>query len=504
MQKELSRLKEITRKIYLLHHAAALLGWDQETNMPPAGVDERGEQLAVLEGYLHRTATDPEIGDLLSAVGADDHQPMGPPELPDGDRRFLRFLYRQYSREVKLPESLVTEIARVSSKSMAVWNEARKKNQFDLFAPYLEKLLGLAVEKAKCIGYVENPYDPLLDEYEPWMKTAEAARVFSQLKGELATLLKEIRGAEQVREDFLRLPYRVEDQNLFARELLADLGFPMNRVRMDLSAHPFTTTLGVDDVRITTRYQENLVLSGLFSVIHEAGHAFYELGFGEAIRGNILANGTSLGIHESQSRMWENMIGRSRAFWNRYYPRFASRFPSQMEGIDRETLYRGVNKVQPSMIRVEADEVTYSLHIILRFEIEMKLITGALQVGDVPAYWNDTMEDLLGIRPATNAEGCLQDIHWSMGSFGYFPTYSLGNLYAAQFYRQMRKELSDLDGIVERGEFALILAWLRDRIHRHGSGKTAGELCVEITGKPLDTACFMEYLREKYSEIYRL
>jgi len=216
MQKELSRLKEITRKIYLLHHAAALLGWDQETNMPPAGVDERGEQLAVLEGYLHRTATDPEIGDLLSAVGADDHQPMGPPELPDGDRRFLRFLYRQYSREVKLPESLVTEIARVSSKSMAVWNEARKKNQFDLFAPYLEKLLGLAVEKAKCIGYVENPYDPLLDEYEPWMKTAEAARVFSQLKGELATLLKEIRGAEQVREDFLRLPYRVEDQNLFA------------------------------------------------------------------------------------------------------------------------------------------------------------------------------------------------------------------------------------------------------------------------------------------------
>ena len=504
MERELSRLKEIMGEVRLLTNIAALMGWDQEINLPPAGIEERGEQMALLEGMLHRKATDPEVGELLAGLEASDNNPMGNSSLPDLDRRLIRNVFRAYNRQVKIPEALVKEMAKLTSRSQAVWAKARQDNDFASFAPYLEKIVKLNKEKAECLGYKEHPYDPLLDEYEPWMRTAEVSRVFGDLKNELARLIGDIRGRGQVRHDFMFKDFPVETQDKFSRSVLKDMGYDFHRGRLDLSTHPFTTTLGSDDVRVTTRYNKNLFSSGLGSVVHEGGHALYELGMGEGIKGTILGQGTSLGIHESQSRMWENVIGRSKPFWKHYFPKLKELFPAQLEGVDLDAFYKAFNKVEPTLIRVEADEVTYSLHIILRFEIEMKLITGALSVADIPEYWNTSMKNLVGVLPPSDREGCLQDIHWSIGAIGYFPTYALGNLYAAQFNETMRKDMPDVDSALEKGELSAVLKWLRENIHAPGSSLTAGELISRVSGRALDPSCFTAYLREKYSEIYAL
>lgn len=504
MEQTLQRLKEITREVQLLEHINALLGWDQETYMPKGAVEERGEQLALLQGLLHRKSTDPEIGDLLGRLGATEENPMGSGELKDLDKRFIRTVFRLYNRETKLPESLVTEMARLSSKALAVWGEARKENDFSKFAPYLEKLVQLNREKAKCFGFTEHPYDPLLDEFEPWIKTREVEKVFFVLREDLAELLGRIREKPQVKHDFLFSDYSVKDQEIFAKSVLKDLGYEDERGRLDLSTHPFTTTLGADDVRITTRYNNNFFPTGLCSVIHEAGHALYELGMGPEIKGTILSGGTSLGIHESQSRMWENMVGRSRSFWKHYYPKLKDKFPSALGSTSLEGFYKAFNKVEPTFIRVEADEVTYSLHIILRFEIELQLITDSLKVREVPEYWNSTFKRLFGVTPKDDREGCLQDIHWSMGAFGYFPTYALGNLYAAQFFNTLKREMPGLEGEIEKGNFPPLLSWLREKIHYPGNSMTAEELVKSVTGEPLNSRYFVEYLNNKYREIYDL
>ncbi|MDC7228115.1 MAG: carboxypeptidase M32 [Spirochaetales bacterium] len=504
MKESLGNLKKAARELYLLEHTQATVSWDQETQMPDAANEERSDQLALLEGIMHQKLTSPEIGRLLSALGADDEKPEGKGNFDIEDKAFVREMYRSYSRASRLPEKLVTEIARQTGLAHSSWVEARKNADFSLFEEDLEKIIELNREKAGKIGYKDHPYDALLDEYEPWMTASKVEEVFGPLGKNLADLTARIAKKKQVETSFVEKKYPVDKQNAFGTKVVEKLGYDFGRGRLDISAHPFTTTLGTNDVRITTRYDESLVLSGLFSNIHEGGHAMYEMGVGENIQGNILAAGVSLGIHESQSRFWENMIGRSRAFWEIFYPDFQKTFSKQTEGVSLDDFYKAVNRVEPSFIRVEADEVTYSLHVILRFEIEKAMLSGDLKVSSLPDEWNRRMKSLLGIVPADDSEGVLQDVHWSAGLIGYFPTYALGNLYAAQFMNSMENQLGDVGKIVRSGDFSSILGWLRENIHQYGRVYPAEKLCRRVTGESLNPDYFMHYLENKYGEVYGL
>jgi carboxypeptidase Taq len=502
MEETMQELREKDRRAATLSHAVAVLGWDQETYMPASAIDERSEQLELLQTMLHEAYTDPRIGELLARLGATDENPRGDQSLAEQDQALVRHVHRWYTRRTKLPADLVAAMARETSLGQSIWARARQESDFSQFAPQLEKLVDLTKQVAECLGYEEHPYDALLDEYEPWMKTSQVRRVFGQLQEDLRTMVQRIVDRPQVDDAFLSEDFAEDKQEAFCRRVLRDIGFDVNRGRMDVSAHPFTTSLGRDDVRITTRYSRRNPTSALFGTIHEAGHALYELGFGDAYRGSSLADGTSLGIHESQSRLWENMIGRSRPFWSYYYPLLQNAFPERLTGISADDFYRAVNKVQPSFIRVEADEVTYGLHIVLRFNLELALVNGDIRVADLPDAWMQTSRELLGISPTTDAEGVLQDIHWSMGGIGYFPTYALGNLYAAQFYHALRSAIPDLDEQLARGELSPVLDWLRSKVHWHGSSLTATELVQRVTGEDLNPQYFIAYLDEKYRDVY--
>ena len=505
MADQILQLKTIDSEIQKLIHTAALLSWDQETYMPPAAVDERSEQLALLEGLIHDRITGQRAGELLEGIGLSEDQPDGPDSLDPAQAAFVREFYRRYRRSIKLPKKLVTERARQSALAQRVWVEARKASRFSLFEPNLSTILRLVVETAECLGYDEHIYDPLLDEFEPRMKTSELESVFARFQERLKTLVQRIMAGRPVESSFLKRSYPVEKQRAFSNLVLKAIGYDLKRGRFDISAHPFTTTLGCSDVRLTTRYNEKYFNTGIFGTIHEAGHGLYELGIDTSLCGTLLADGTSMGIHESQSRMWENLIGRSLPFWKHFYPQLKTQFPEALSHIDLEQFYRGINVVRPTLIRVEADEVTYNLHILLRFNLEKKLVCGDLAVKDLPDAWREESVALLGVAAPGDADGVLQDIHWSMGAIGYFPTYSLGNLYSAQFFKVMEKELPEMTrpgGLLERGEFAEILSWLCQKIHRWGKTFPAGELCERISGEPLNPDYFMDYLEQKFSDIY--
>lgn len=500
----IKRLKALDREALRLGEAAEILRWDQETYMPEDAIEARSEQVAILESLAHERNTAEEVGALLTELGSTEENPMGDPSLDWGERAFLRAKRRAYSLSTKLPPQLVRRFAEVTSRAQAAWVKAKAQNDFGSFRPHLEEIVRLNQEKAGRYGYEEHVYDALLDQFEPFMKTAEVERVFAGLRDSLVELVRQIGERTQVDDLFLHRSYPVDRQEVLGGELLEQLGYEFSRGRLDVSAHPFTTTLGPNDVRITTKYQEELFASAVFSTIHEAGHALYELGVDPAYHNTLLATGTSLGIHESQSRLWENMIGRSREFWSHWFPRVKELFPEQLSGVEKEQFYRAINRVEPSLIRIEADEVTYSLHVILRFQLEVELMTGALEVKDLPEAWNATMEDLLGITPPSDAKGVLQDVHWSMGAIGYFPTYALGNLYGAQFLDKLLADLPDAYEKVAAGELAPVLQWLREKIHRHGAAKTPKELVTEVTGRELDPGYFVRYLEAKYGEIYGL
>ncbi len=504
MQKGLEELRQITRECQLLAESSAVLGWDQETYIPPLAIPERGEQLALLQSLAHERLAGDRVGELLDSLGCSSAAPEGTACEDELDRAYLRELFRQHSRAVKLPGALVADFARATSAGQAAWVKAREADDFSLFRNELSVLLDLTQQKAEAIGYDDQPYDALIDEFEPWMSTAEVDRVFRALESDLSSLAAEIADRPQVDDAFLRQSFPAEKQRDLARRVVSDLGYDFDRGRIDETAHPFTTTLGAHDVRITGRFREDYLGTGLFGLIHEFGHALYEQGFDEQIMGNILATGTSLGIHESQSRTWENAVGRSRSFWERYLPVAAEYFPSQLGGIELDRFYRGVNRVEPTYIRIDADEVTYSLHIILRFRLELALLSGDLALNDLPTAWRDLSEKLIGIRPERSAEAELQDIHWSMGAMGYFPTYALGNLYGAQFQAAMERELGDVAALVRNGEFEAIRTWLKEKIHRHGASRSASQLCLDVTGEELDADYFMRYLGKKYGEIYAL
>ncbi len=496
MNSHITELKELDRESRLLEHTAAILSWDQETYMPAGAVEERAEQQALLQSLVHQRNTAERVGELLDLLSG------GTAPADERDRAFIREKRRQYEQATRVPPRLVRELAETASKGQHAWAIARSENDYPQFKPWLSRLIDLSREMADALGHDGTRYDALLDQYEPYMKTAEVRSVFAELRDGLVDIVGSIQDAAPVDTTFLERNYPVSGQEEMSRRVLAALGYDMNRGRLDRSTHPFTTTLGSHDVRITTRYSESMVTSSLFSTIHEAGHALYEMGFDEALHGTLLAEGTSLGIHESQSRMWENIIGRSRDFWHHWLPELAEIFPDQVKGVDLEAFYRGINSVRPSLIRVEADEVTYSLHIIMRFELEQALLSGDLNVEDLPAAWNAKSKAFLGVEPQRDAEGVLQDVHWSFGAFGYFPTYALGNLYAAQFLTVMEREIEDLWGSVRRGKTDPVLVWLRDRIHRHGKVRSAGELAKELTGEAVSPRFFLDYLRKKYGEIY--
>jgi carboxypeptidase Taq len=501
----LARLHALDREFYHLEKAIAVLQWDQETYLPPEGVADRAEQLALLEETAHKRLTEPETGRLLAELGSTQDNPRGDEKIDEIERDFLRVMRRKYARAVKLPADFVAAAARAYGLSQPAWAQARRNNDFASFLPHLKAMIDFARKKAEFWGFgdkTQTRYDGLLDIYEPGMSAAEIDAVFTPLREHLVSLLKKIKRCSPPDTGFLNQRFDPEKQARFNQRLLDYLGFDRNRGRLDVSAHPFTTTLGSHDVRITTRYFPDNLLSGIFSVIHESGHAFYEMGFAPELWGTCLADGASMAFHESQSRFWENVVGRGQAFWEGFFPALQETFPEQLGGVKAEVFYRAINLVKPSLIRVDADEVSYALHIILRFELEKRLISGELEAERLPAVWRDYAREYLGVENETDADGVLQDVHWSMGSFGYFPSYALGNLYGLQIRRKIADHIPDFEHIVARGQFALLRDWLNDHIYRWGCRLEPPELLRRITGEKLSAVPFLEYIEEKYTKLY--
>jgi carboxypeptidase Taq len=497
---KLETLKAKLKDVHNLHNAASVLGWDQQVYMPPGGAQARAEQLATLSKIAHEMFTNAEVGRLLSDLAEADF------DYGSDEASLVRVAQRDYDKACKLPPDLVEEMSRTFSLGQQVWTKARADKDFTQFEEILTKIVDLNIQKAEAYGYQDCIYDALLDEYEPGMKTAEVNAVFNELKTELVPLVRAIsERVEAVDDTFLRQDYDETAQWDFGMIPLKAIGYDLERGRQDKSVHPFTTSFSSNDVRITTRVHKDLFPSALFSTLHEGGHALYEQNSAPELEGTFLAGGTSLGVHESQSRLWENVLGRSREFWQFYYPRLQEFFPSQLGGVSEAAFYRAINKVTPSLIRVEADEVTYNLHIFLRFELEQELVEKRLKVSDLPDAWNARLEEYLGLTPPDDALGVLQDIHWSGGGIGYFPTYTLGNVLSLQFYRQTLQDIPDLPEQFARGEFGALLGWFKDNIHRHGRKYTANELVERVTGaKGIEAGPYLDYIKQKFSEIYEL
>lgn len=500
MDEKLKTLQAKLKDIHNLNEAAAVLDWDQQVNMPPGGAEARAEQLATLSRIAHEMFITDEIGQLLS-----DLEPAGFP-YDSNEASLVRVTRRDYDKARKLPPDLVAEMSRTFSLGQQVWAKARANKDFSQFQDILTKIIHLNIQLAEAYGYEETIYDALLDQFEPGMKTAEVAQVFDGLKADLVPLVQAITArAERVDDSVLKQDYDEQAQWDFSMLVLPAIGFDLERGRQDRSVHPFTTSFSINDVRVTTRVGRDTFPSALFSTLHEGGHGLYEQNGDQSLEGTPLAGGASLGVHESQSRLWENVLGRSWEFWQFYYPRLREFFPSQLGNVSQESFYRAINKAESSFIRVEADEVTYNLHIFLRFELEQELLAQKLPVRDLPEAWNEKMRQYLGLTPPDDALGVLQDIHWSGGTMGYFPTYTLGNVLALQFYDRALKDIPDLPERYARGEFLPLLDWFREKIHRHGRKFTAKELIERVTGSlAIEAGPYLAYIRQKFSNIYEL
>lgn len=486
----------------VLGSCASVLGWDEQTYLPPAGAEHRAEQLATLAGLTHERATAPRIGELLAEL--EQSGSLGEPTLEMEVN--VREARHSYDRATKLPRALVEELSRTTTLSQSAWVSARKKSDFAEFLPWLEKMIGLKRQQAEAIGYPGGvPYDALLDEFEPGASSREIAATFAPLRDELVKLVSAIQGSSRRPNiDLLTRRFPLEAQRRFAEEAAKQIGFDFEAGRLDIAAHPFCSGMGPGDCRLTTRYNEQHFPGAFFGVLHEAGHGMYEQGLSRSAFGSPMGEAISLGIHESQSRLWENFVGRSRAFWQHFFGSAQQAFPEALTGVGLDEWYAAINDVRPSFIRVEADEVTYNLHIMLRFEMEQPLISGDLKPADVPAAWNEKFTRSFGLTPPDAARGCLQDIHWSAGLLGYFPTYSLGNMYAAQFYDAAQRDLGDLPTQFARGEFRPLLDWLRTNIHSHGKRCRAGDLVQHVTGAPLSHQSLIAHLHRKFDRLFGL
>jgi carboxypeptidase Taq len=492
-----SRLAEVAD----LERASAVLGWDQETYMPAGGAGPRAEQLATLSGLAHEKSIDPAVGKLLGELETE----MAGRDPEDDDAALVRVARREYDKKVKLPPELVAERTRVTSLAVNAWRQAREANDWEAFRPHLEKVLDLTRQVAEKLGYEECMYDALLDQFEPEVRRSQVAAVLAELKEGLVPFVRRVlEKADAVDDAMFSLAYDEDAQWAFGEEVVRKLGYDFERGRQDRSAHPFTTSFSPSDVRITTRLDAHQLRMALFGTIHEAGHAMYEQGLPEHLDRTPLCAAASLGIHESQSRLWENVVGRGRPFWSHFYPRLQEIFPTQLGAVSLDDFYRAINRVTPSFIRVEADEVTYDLHVMLRFEIEDDILEGRVELKDLPDLWNAKMDEYLGIVPGSDAEGVLQDIHWSWGLIGYFPTYTLGSLVSVQLYDTACTAHPEIPERMAAGDFAPLLGWLRENVHARGSKDTPWKLVERVTGGPISPAPFLRYLEGKYGEIYGL
>lgn len=493
----LELLKERFATISDIHAAAALLAWDQETYMPRESVPLRSEQLATLSRLSHEMLTSKETGDLLDSVDGDIS-----PETEDG--AMARIAKRDYDRATKLPSKLVADISRATSLAQPAWQKAREEADWRLFAPHLEKIIGLQRETAEHLGYEDHPYDALLDLYETGARKAKLEKMFEELKDGIVPLLREITSSG--RDDRSRPligEFDEAKQEEFGKAVLRDIGYDWSRGRQDRVVHAFCTNIGgPEDVRITTNFSPTKVDHALFTSMHESGHAMYEQGVNSQYSRTPLSGGTSMGVHESQSRLWENLVGRSRGFWSHYYPKLRKTFPEALENTDLETFYRAINEVRPGFIRVYADELTYNLHVLLRFELELALFDGKLSVSDIPEVWNAKMTEYLGLTPSNDSEGALQDVHWSMGLFGYFPAYSMGNVLSVQFHEAAVQAHPGIPDEIKQGKFDTLRNWLTRNIYHHGSRFDPHEIIERATGRPLDTAPYLAYLENKFRELY--
>jgi carboxypeptidase Taq len=491
-----------SREDALLASCANLLEWDQETYMPPGSVTGRGDQLAFLAGQLHARATDPRVGELLAAI-------EGTPLIADATSPTavnVREIRRGYDRETKIPRALAETLARTTAHAQQEWAAARAENNFLRFRPWLEKVIGLKREEAACIATNGMPlYDALLDEYEPGARGDDVQTLYDAIRAELVPLIDAITSAKrQPSATLLDKEFPSDRQRLLVDTVATAVGFDFTRGRLDKSVHPFCARVGPSDVRLTARYDPRNIEESIFGVLHEVGHGLYDQGLDPDAYGTPMGEAVSLGIHESQSRLWENRVGRGRAFWTYAFPLARDHFPDVLADATADSVYFAVNHVARTPIRTRADEVTYNLHTLIRFELERALIAGDLQVADVPSAWNDAYRRYLNITPATDTEGCLQDTHWSMGLIGYFPTYTLGDIYSAQFIEAADRAVGPLATHFARGDFAPLLTWLRANVHSQGQRYRATNLVTHATGQKPDHRPLIDWLRTKYTELYEI
>lgn len=500
MRDRLARIKKLSRELKTMENVLGLLNWDMRTHMPRKGGAARAEQQALMQTMHHEKVVSREMGGALRTLVRDESMK----DLSLGDRALVREMWRKHTRAKRVPPSMVEEMARLDSLSYQRWVVAREKGDFDAFAPYLSKQVSLKKMLARRLGFDGSPYDALLDIFEPGSTASWTEGIFEILKKELVALVRRIAAAvDSPPPALLVRSFDTEKQRQFGLWVLERMGFDLEAGRQDESVHPFTASCGgVGDVRVTTRLKPKDFRAGLFGTLHEGGHALYEQGFGKPVQHGLLGCAASCALHESQARLWENLVGRSLPFWKYWYPKLKRLFPENLKGVRLSEFHRVINRVAPSFVRVEADEVTYALHIILRFELERDLIEGRLSAKRVPGVWNAKMKAYLGVSPPNDRLGVLQDVHWSSGYFGYFPSYALGNLYASQFYAAATRAMPDLEERIERGDYGRLLSWLRRNIHRFGRIYTAADLVKKVTKEPLDPTWFLDYLRKKYGVIY--
>jgi len=493
--KQYNEYKQLLQKAADINNAAALLEWDQEVYMPPKSAHFRGRQLATLASQAHEILTGSYLGELLKQLRGDSR-------LSETEKANVQRSYEDYEKNTKLSPDFVERLSMQTSKCFNAWIDARRANDFNVFAPSLTEMLALKRQQAQLYGFDAHPYDALLDDYEKGITVATLDSVFQGVKEQLPVILGKIKAAPQVDDSFFYKHYPRQAQWDFSMQVLKTMGYDLEAGRQDISEHPFTTSFAPTDVRVTTRVSEDNYASLLWSSIHEGGHALYEQGLPEDEYGLPLGSAASLGIHESQSRLWENCVGRGQDFWNFFHPTLSGLFPQQLDGISAVDFFKATNKVEPSLIRTEADEVTYHFHVLIRYEIEKALIEGTLDVKGLPAAWNELYKKYLGITPPDDMTGVLQDVHWSHGSFGYFPTYTLGSFYAAQFYAKAKADIPALNTKIASGNTTELLSWLRKNIHRHGRRYNSEDLCELVTGRKLDVSYFLKYIQQKYGQVY--
>jgi len=498
MSDKLNQLKEILGEVSDLRHATSILEWDQNVSMPPGGSEARGQQMATLGKVAHEKATSDEVGKLLEDLKK---------EFTDTDSdeaALVRVTAREFDKATHVSSDYIVKQAIVTTRAFDAWVVAKAKSDFSIFRPHLEKVVDLVHEYVSFFPPADHPYDTLLDDYEPGMKTAEVQTIFNNLRPKQVELIKAIKSAKQVKNDFLYKKYNEGKVWSFAEGIITQFGYDFSRGRQDKAPHPFQTTFSVNDTRITNRFEVDNPLATLFSAMHESGHAMYEQGSNPDYERTPLAGGTSLAVHESQSRLWENLVGRSLPFWEHFLPKLKKVFPSQLDGVSVKSFYKAINKVASSFIRVNADESTYNLHVMLRLELEIGMVEGKFAVKDLPEIWNEKMNDYLGIVPPDDAKGVLQDVHWSSGLMGYFSTYALGNLISAQLWEKINQDIKDLDDQIGKGKFDSLLGWLHEKIHIYGRKYDPQDIGQKVTGSKIDSAAYVRYLTNKYSDIYGL